>query len=92
VGASLTLIGGVIVGITMIRAQVFRAATGWMILIFAVLLIPMRLVGGNGLLGAILINSDLALFYAGLAWAGATLSFSGSAMLVSESSVQRQKR
>jgi hypothetical protein len=75
VGAALTLIGGVIVGITMIRAQVFRAAIGWTILIFAVLLIPMRLVGGNGLLGAILINSDLALFYAGLAWAGATLSF-----------------
>jgi hypothetical protein len=74
-GAAGILLGGVIVGITMIRAQVFRAALGWMILIFAVLLIPMRLVGGNGLLGAMLINSDLALFYAGLAWAGASLSF-----------------
>jgi signal transduction histidine kinase len=34
------LIGGVIVGITMIRAHVFRASIGWMILIFAVLLVP----------------------------------------------------
>src|SRR5260370_4497339 len=63
-GAGLILIGGVIVGITMMRAQVFRASIGWMILIFAVLLIPMKFLGGNGLLGTILLNFALALFYA----------------------------
>jgi hypothetical protein len=88
-GAALILIGGVIVGITMIRAHVFRASIGWMILIFAVLLVPMKFVGGNGLLGTILLNIDLALFYAGLAWAGATLSFRGNSTQVSESSVRR---
>jgi len=87
VGAALILIGGVIVGITTIRAHVFRASIGWMILIFAVLLIPMNFVGGNGLLGNILINIDLALFYAGLAWAGATLSFRGNSTQVSGPSV-----
>jgi uncharacterized membrane protein len=74
-GAGMILIGGVIVGITTIHAQVFRASIGWVILIASVLLIPMRFVGGNGLLGTILVNSDLALFYAGLAWAGAAISF-----------------
>ena len=88
-GAGLILIGGVIVGITMIRAQVFRPSIGWMILISSVLLFPMKFVGGNGLLGTILINIDLALFYAGLAWAGATLSFHLNSTQVSEASRQR---
>ncbi len=88
-GGVLILIGGVIVGITMIRAHVFRTSIGWMILISSVLLFPMKFVGGNGLLGTILINIDLALFYASLAWAGATLSFRLNSTQVSDSSVQR---
>ena len=88
-GAALILIGGVIVGITMIRAQVFRPSIGWIILASSVLLIPMNFVGGNGLLGTILINIDLAVFYAGLAWAGATLSFRLPSTQVSEASRQR---
>jgi hypothetical protein len=73
-GVVLTLIGGVIVGITTIRAHVFAAAIGWVILISPVLLLLTAL-AGNGLLGVILTSACLALFYAGLAWAGATLSF-----------------
>jgi hypothetical protein len=88
-GGVLIVIGGVIVGITMIRAHVFRASIGWVILLASVLLIPLNFVGGNGLLGTILINIDLALFYAGLAWAGATLSFRGKPEQVSEASRQR---
>ncbi len=89
-GGVLILIGGAIVGITMIRAHVFRASIGRMILISSVLLLPMAFVGGNGLLGTILINIDLALFYAGLAWAGAAISFPVKPTQVSQSSVQRQ--
>ncbi len=87
-GGVLILIGGVSVGITTIRAHVLRASIGWMILISSVLLFPMKFVGGNGLLGTILINIDLALYYAGLAWAGATLSFRLNSTQASESSVQ----
>ncbi len=90
-GGVLILIGGVIVGITTIRAHVFRASIGWMILISSVLLFPMTFVSGNpsGLLGTILMNIDLVLFYAGLAWAGEAISFPVKPTQVSESSVQR---
>jgi hypothetical protein len=90
-GGVLLLIGGVIVGITTIRAHVLRASIGWVILISSVLLFPMTFVGGNpnGLLGTILMNIDLVLFYAGLAWAGAAISSSVKATPVSQSSVQR---
>jgi len=90
-GGVLILIGGVIVGITTIRAHVFATAIGWVILISSVLLIPMAFVSGdpNGLLGTILTNIDFALFYAGLAWAGTTISFPVKPTQVSGSSVQR---
>ena len=90
-GGVLILIGGVIVGIATIRAHVFRASIGWMILISSVLLFPMTFVGGNpnGLLGTILMNTDLALFYAGLAWAGAAISFPVKPTQVSQSSVHQ---
>jgi len=87
-GVVLTLIGGVIVGITTIRAHVFTAAIGWIILVSSVLLL-LKVLAGNGLLGEILTSTCLGLFYAGLAWAGATLSFHGNPTQVSESSVQR---
>ena len=87
-GVLLTLIGGVIVGITTIRAHVFTAAIGWIILVSSVLLL-LKVLAGNGLLGEILTSTCLGLFYAGLAWAGATLSFHGNPTQVSESSVQR---
>jgi len=77
-GVVLTLIGGVIMGITTIRAHVFAAAIGWVILISPVLLLLTAL-AGNGLLGVILTSACLALFYAGLAWAGAAISFHGKA-------------
>ena len=90
-GVVLTVIGGVMVGITTIRAHVLRASIGWVILISSVLLFPMTFVGGNpnGLLGTILMNTDLALFYAGLAWAGAAISFPVKPTQVSQSSVQQ---
>jgi hypothetical protein len=87
-GVLLTLIGGVIVGITTIRAHVFMAAIGWIILVSPVLLL-LTVLAGNGLLGIILTSTCLALFYAGLAWAGATLSFRGNSTQVSKSAVQR---
>ncbi len=76
-GGVLILIGGVMVGIATIRAHVFRASIGWVILVSSVLLFPMAFVSGdpNGLLGTILTNIDFVLFYAGLAWAGAAISF-----------------
>jgi len=86
-GVLLTLIGGVIVGITTIRARVFSKAPGWIILVSPVLLLltfPL-----SGLLSVILTSTFLSLFYAGLVWAGATLSFRGKPKQVSESSVQR---
>jgi len=86
-GVVLTLIGGVIVGITTIRAHIFAAAIGWIIIVSPVLLL---LTGPlSGLLGVILTSVCFGLFYAGLAWAGATLSFRGSPTQVSQSSVQR---
>lgn len=90
-GGVLILIGGMIIGITTIRAHVFAAAIGWVILIASVLLIPMAFVSGdpNGLLGTILTNIDFVLFYAGLAWAGAAISFPVEPTQVSQSSVQR---
>ena len=87
-GMLLTLIGGVIVGITTIRAHVFAAAIGWIMIVSPVLLF-LKVLVGNGLLGEILTSACLALFYAGLAWAGATLSFRGNSTQVSESAVQR---
>jgi hypothetical protein len=90
-GGVLILIGGVIVGITTIRARILAVAIGWVILISSVLLIPMAFVSGNpnGLLGTILTNIDFVLFYAGLAWAGAAISFPVKPTQVSESSVQQ---
>ena len=86
-GVLLTVIGGVIVGITTIRAHVFAKALGWILLVSPVLLLLRVPVGG--LLGVILTSICLGLFYAGLAWAGATLSFRRNPTQVSESSVQR---
>ena len=86
-GVVLTVIGGVMVGITTIRAHVLAAAIGWIIFVSPVLLLLRVPLGG--LLGVILTSTCLALFYAGLAWAGATLSFRGNPTQVSESSVQR---
>jgi hypothetical protein len=72
----LILIGGVIVGIKTIRAHVFPAAVGWVILIASVLLIASIAVSSaSRTLNVILTNSDTALLCAGLAWAGATLTF-----------------
>src|SRR2546426_456605 len=45
-GVLLTLIGGVIVGITTIRAHVFTAAIGWIILVSPVLLL-LKVLAGN---------------------------------------------
>ncbi len=86
-GVVLTVIGGVIVGITTIRAHVFAAAIGWIILVSPVLLLLRAPVGG--LLGVMLTSICLGLFYAGLAWVGAILSFRGNPTQVSQSSVQR---
>ncbi len=86
-GVVLTLIGGVIVGITTIRAHVFTAAIGWIIIVSPVLLLLTAPL--SGLPGVILTSVCLAIFYAGLAWAGATLSFRGNLTQISESSVQR---
>ena len=86
-GVVLTVIGGVIVGITTIRAHVFAAAIGWIILVSPVLLLLRAPVGG--LLGVMLTSICLGLFYAGLAWAGATLSFRRNPTQVSASEVQR---
>ncbi len=86
-GVVLTLIGGVIVGITTIRARVFAAAIGWILIVSPVLLLLTAPL--SGLLSIILTSTCLGLFYAGLAWAGATLSFRENPTQVSESSVQR---
>src|SRR6266852_3478192 len=72
-GIALLFIGSVIVGITTIRAHVLPAAIGWVILIGSVLLIATFPL--NGILSTILINGALVVLFAGLAWAGATLSF-----------------
>jgi len=87
-GVVLTLIGGVIVGITIIRAHVLAAAIGWILIVSPVLLLLTAL-AGNGLLGVILTSACLGLFYAGLVWAGAALSFRGNPTQVLQSSVKR---
>ena len=87
-GVVFTLIGGVIVGIKTIRAHVFPAAAGWIILVSPVLLLLTGL-AGNGLLGVMLTSACFTLFYAGVAWAGATLSFPRKPEQVSEASRQR---
>lgn len=74
-GGLCILIGGLILGITTIRAHVFPAGAGWVILIASVLLIPTIILGGNGVPGVILVNSVASLLYAGLALAGASLSY-----------------
>ena len=86
-GVVLTLIGGVILGITTIRAHIFAATVGWILIVSPVLLLLTAPL--SGLLSEILTSACLGLFYAGLAWAGATLSFRGNPTQVSESSVQR---
>ena len=86
-GVVLTLIGGVIVGITTIRAHVFAVAIGWILIVSPVLLLLRVLL--SGLLSIILTGICLGLFYACLAWAGATLSFRRNPTQVSESAVQR---
>ncbi len=86
-GVVLTLIGGVIVGITTIRAHVFAAAIGWILVVSPMLLLLTAPL--SGLLSEILTSTCLGLFYAGLAWAGATLSFRGNSTQVSKSAVQR---
>ena len=86
-GGVLIVFGGAIVGITTIRAHVFAAAIGWIIFSSSLLLLLTGPVGGG--LGIILKDSAVALLFAGMAWAGATLSFHGNATQVSESSVQR---
>jgi hypothetical protein len=80
-GGVLIVIGGAIVGIMTIRAHVFVAAIGWIILISSVLLLLTGPVGGG--LGIMLKDSATALLFAGLAWAGATLSFQVNATQVS---------
>lgn len=80
------LLGGVlivIVGIRIIRAHVFTAVIGWVILIASVLLLPIHVASVNGVLGNILTNSAAALLYGGLAWVGASLSFQVPATQVS---------
>lgn len=83
------LIGGAIVGITTIRAHVFRASIGWVILISSVLLLLTAPLNNTGVLGMIIAESARALVFASLAWAGATLSFRGDSTQVSKSAVQR---
>jgi hypothetical protein len=89
VGQVLILVGGVIVGITTIRAHIFASAIGWVMTITSVLVLLTALLNNTGVLGMIIADSARALVFASLAWAGATLSFRGNATLVSESSVQR---
>ena len=89
VGQVLILIGGAIVGITMIRAHVLAEAIGWVILISSVLLLLAAPLNNTGVLGMIIAESARALVFASLAWAGATLSFRGDSTQVSKSAVQR---
>lgn len=89
VGQILILIGGAIVGITMIRAHVLAEAIGWVILISSVLLLLAAPLNNTGVLGMIIAESARALVFASLAWAGATLSFRGDSTQVSKSAVQR---
>lgn len=84
------LIGGLIVGIKTIRAHVFPAATGWVMLIASALLIPTTIAGNaNRVLDVIFMSSEIALLCAGLAWAGAALAFQAQAAQVAASGGQR---
>jgi hypothetical protein len=88
-GGILLMIGGVIVGIKTIRAQRFAAAIGWLLISGPVLLLLTAPVATNQVPGIILNNLFLIVFYAGLAWAGATLSFQGVPTPVAASEGQR---
>jgi hypothetical protein len=88
-GVFLLLIGGVIVGIKTIQAQRFAAAIGWLLISSPVLLLLTAPVATNQVPGIILNNLFLIVFYAGLAWAGATLSFQGVPMRVAAPEGQR---
>jgi hypothetical protein len=75
-GGLFILVGGLIMGISTIRAQVFPSAVGWVMLIASVLLMATIAMGNaNRMLDVSLTSSEVALLCAGLAWAGATLSF-----------------
>jgi hypothetical protein len=75
-GGLCILIGGLLMGIQTIRAHVFPSAIGWVMLIASVLLMATIAMGNaNRMLDVILTSSEVALLCAGLAWAGATLSF-----------------
>ncbi len=89
VGQVLILIGGVIVGITTIRAHVLAPALGWAMIIASVLVLLAAPLNNTGMLGMIIADSARALVFASLAWAGAILSFRRNAMQDSESLVQR---
>jgi hypothetical protein len=80
-GGVLIVIGGVIVGITTIRAHVFGAAIGWVIIISSIFLLLSGPVGG--VLGITLKDSAVGLLFAGLAWVGVILSFRGNPTQVS---------
>jgi hypothetical protein len=71
-GGTLIVIGGAIVGITTLRAQVLAAAIGWSILISCVVFLLTFPVDGS--LGNILHDGAIALVLASLAWAAVTLS------------------
>jgi hypothetical protein len=86
-GGVLIVIGGAIVGIMTIRAHVFATAIGWVIIISSVFLLLSGPVGG--VLGITLKDGAVGLLFAGLAWAGAILSFRGNPTQISESSAQR---
>jgi hypothetical protein len=89
-GGILVLIGGVMIGITTIRAHILPPAIGWIILIGSVaLFLTFPLGAGNRLLDVILTNSVIVLLYVGLAWAGAVLGFRAKSTQRSASEVQR---
>jgi hypothetical protein len=81
--------GGVIVGVTMLRARVLARAIGWVLIVTSVLSAPLNFIDPNGLLGTVLMNANLVLFYASLAWAGAALSLRRNPTQVTASSVQQ---
>lgn len=90
-GRVLLVIGGIIVGITTIRAHVFAAIIGWVILVACILVLLTFLVDDNGVPGLILVNTAVALLFVGLAHAGASIGFRGNLtpIQVSASPVQR---
>lgn len=89
-GSVLLFVGGLIVGITTIRAHVFTAVIGWVILIGSVLMLLTLPVSNTlGVTGLILKNSAAALLFAGLAWAGAVCSSRVNSTHASKSVLQR---